>query len=232
MAHVIFWEKPGCAGNARQQELLRAAGHELEVRNLLTEAWNEEGLRPFLAGLPVAGWFNPAHPRIKSKELQPAELAPDAALALLLADPLLIRRPLLQVGEVCRAGFEPDEIAAWIGLAPLNGSDPRHCPCLQAPPPPTPDRYVSFRGIDGDGNARRLVAMLCRYLDQPQHASPFWDLFRQKLALCAAPEQNSGRRLDELFLVHSYINDLYEFFESVGDEEALTLLASIETESC
>lgn len=29
MAHLVFYEKPGCAGNARQKALLRAAGHTL-----------------------------------------------------------------------------------------------------------------------------------------------------------------------------------------------------------
>ena len=38
MADVIFWEKPGCAGNARQKALLAAAGHRLKVRDLLATA--------------------------------------------------------------------------------------------------------------------------------------------------------------------------------------------------
>jgi len=37
MARIIFWEKPGCQGNARQKEILLASGHELEVRDLLAE---------------------------------------------------------------------------------------------------------------------------------------------------------------------------------------------------
>ena len=37
MAKVIFYEKPGCANNAKQKALLAAAGHEVEARNLLTE---------------------------------------------------------------------------------------------------------------------------------------------------------------------------------------------------
>ena len=38
MAKIIFYEKPGCGGNARQKALLLASGHELEVRNLLGQA--------------------------------------------------------------------------------------------------------------------------------------------------------------------------------------------------
>jgi hypothetical protein len=43
MAKVIFYEKPGCANNARQKALLAASGHQLDVRNLLTEPWTEAG---------------------------------------------------------------------------------------------------------------------------------------------------------------------------------------------
>lgn len=116
MAHVIFYEKPGCGGNARQQALLRAAGHTLAVQDLLAEPWTEESLLEFLAPLPVADWFNRASPRVKGGEVQPESLSREEALDLLLADHLLIRRPLLQVGEEKRVGFDPSAIAAWIGL--------------------------------------------------------------------------------------------------------------------
>ena len=116
MAHVIFYEKPGCGGNARQRAALAAAGHTLEVRDLLAAPWTPATLAPFLAGLPVADWFNPAAPRIKGGGIDPAGMDAATALAPLAADPLLIRRPLLQVGEDRRAGFDPAAIAAWIGL--------------------------------------------------------------------------------------------------------------------
>ena len=46
------------------------------------------------------------------------------------------------------------------------------------------------------------------------------------------PEQNGGRSLDELFLIHSYINNIRELFEDNDDLPALKLLEQIETESC
>jgi len=94
------------------------------------------------------------------------------------------------------------------------------------------DRYVTFKGIDGDGNARRLVVMLRRHIDDPAKTNPFWEKFKEKLALAKSPDANQGRHLDELFLIHSYINNLYELFEEYEDREALTLLRQIELESC
>lgn len=94
------------------------------------------------------------------------------------------------------------------------------------------DRYVTFRGIDGEGNSRRLMTMLARHIDDPDKTNPFWEKFKQKLALADSDGANGGRRQDELFLVHSYINNLYELFEQYDDQEALCLLRRIEEESC
>ena len=116
MAHVVFYEKPGCAGNTRQQQLLRAAGHSLELRNLLSWPWDEASLLAFLEPLPVAQWFNRAAPRVKSGEVQPDALTAAQALPLLLAHPLLIRRPLMVVGDEHRVGFDAEQVHAWIGL--------------------------------------------------------------------------------------------------------------------
>jgi nitrogenase-associated protein len=80
MAKVIFYEKPGCGGNARQKALLVASGHELEVRNLLTEPWTETSLRPFFGVKPLPEWFNASSPRVKSGAIKPGELTPDGRL--------------------------------------------------------------------------------------------------------------------------------------------------------
>lgn len=116
MAKVIFYEKPGCGGNARQKALFIASGHDVEPRNLLAEPWTAATLRPFFGGRPLPEWFNGASPRIKSGEVRPGELTQEVALALMVADPLLIRRPLMQAGDRSEAGFDAVKVAAWIGL--------------------------------------------------------------------------------------------------------------------
>jgi nitrogenase-associated protein len=121
MATISFWEKPGCGGNARQKALLAASGHTVIARNLLAEPWTAARLRAFFGARPVTEWFNRAAPRVKSGEVQPESLEESAALALMLEDRLLIRRPLMQVGERCEAGFDTAVVDAWVGLGPANG---------------------------------------------------------------------------------------------------------------
>lgn len=132
MANIVFWEKPGCQGNARQKEILRASGHELEVRDLLTEPWTEERLALFFGDRPVAEWFNPAHPKVKSGDVVPAAFGRQEALQLMVAEPLFIVRPLMQAGDERLAGFEVSQVHNWIGLAleSVGERDPRNCPCV------------------------------------------------------------------------------------------------------
>jgi nitrogenase-associated protein len=132
MAKIVFWEKPGCQGNARQQEILAASGHKLEVRDLLSEPWSEERLAQFFGDRPVVEWFNPAHPKVKSGEVRPADYGREEALRLMVAEPLFIVRPLMQVGEERLAGFEVAQVHNWIGLAleSVGERDPQNCPCV------------------------------------------------------------------------------------------------------
>ena len=134
MTQVLFYEKPGCAGNLRQKRLLARSGHTIEARDLLAEGWTPARLLPFLADRPVAEWFNPASPRVRSGEIQPARLDAEQALAALCADPLLIRRPLMAAEGTCVAGFDEAFLARWIGLAADAPPVGEHCPRPDGPP--------------------------------------------------------------------------------------------------
>ncbi|WP_035984795.1 ArsC/Spx/MgsR family protein [Leptolyngbya sp. KIOST-1] len=124
MATITFYEKPGCINNTRQKRLLEAAGHRVNAHNLLLEPWTCDRLRPFFAGLPVPQWFNTTAPAITTGLVVPTQLDAEMALELMVLDPWLIRRPLLEVEGDCRVGFDPDAIDRWIGLTDA---------------PPTPD---------------------------------------------------------------------------------------------
>lgn len=116
MTTVVFYEKPGCGNNTKQKVWLASSGHTVLAKNILTEKWTTERLHAFFGDLPVARWFNPAAPRIKSGELDPATFDADSALAMMLTDPLLIRRPLMEANGELHTGFEVDAVRAWIGL--------------------------------------------------------------------------------------------------------------------
>ena len=122
MTRVIFYEKPVFKNNTRQKVLLTSSGHEVVAYSLLTEPWTAEKLRSFFGNRPVIEWFNKAAPRIKSGEVNPENISAENALVMMLRDPLLIRRPLIQVGDKREVGFDVEKIDAWIGLKAVDES--------------------------------------------------------------------------------------------------------------
>ena len=118
MATIQFYEKPGCINNTRQKQLLSQAGHVLIVHDLLKQAWANKRaeLREFFGDMPVADWFNRSAPAIKNAEIDPQTLDEQQALDLMVANPILIRRPLLEANGKRCAGFEAAAIEAWLGL--------------------------------------------------------------------------------------------------------------------
>lgn len=117
MALVTFFEKPGCATNARQKKLLIQSGHELDVRDLLFQPWIAQHLRSFFGNRPITEWFNRAAPKIRDGIIDPASLSEEQALDLMCAEPLLIRRPLLEAEGRRECGFDEELINQWIGLS-------------------------------------------------------------------------------------------------------------------
>ncbi|AWK85116.1 ArsC/Spx/MgsR family protein [Azospirillum thermophilum] len=126
MAEVIFYGLADCPANARQKQQLLAAGHSLVERDLATADLDGAGLRAFFGDRPVESWFNRRAAAVRSGAIQPDALEEGTALAALLADRDLIRRPLIQVGDRREAGFDPTLLHGWIGLTAGESCDSKH----------------------------------------------------------------------------------------------------------
>jgi hypothetical protein len=88
------------------------------------------------------------------------------------------------------------------------------------------DRYVSFDGIDCNGNAKRVMELIENHLASSDKSEPFWEYFMAKR------QPRSGPLPDDLFLVHCHLNQIREFFEERHDDTALALLFKLEEECC
>lgn len=123
MAKVIFYEKTGCVNNTKQKEILTMAGHSVEAINLVTYNWTKEELVSFFQDLPVKDWFNKNAPSVSSGETIPEKFTAEAALEAMLADHLLIRRPLMVIGNKKMVGFNKEELDQLIGIT--NATEPK-----------------------------------------------------------------------------------------------------------
>lgn len=141
MALITFYTKLGCMTSAKQIDLLRQSGHNVEVRDLLAHPWTAQELTSYFGEMPVAAWFNEKSPRVKSGEIDPGRYGHDEALAVMLDDHLLIHRPLMESDGKRICGFEPAAVHAWVGLTASSlersaGED--YAGCSQ--PPETPQQ--------------------------------------------------------------------------------------------
>lgn len=114
---VIFYEKPGCLGAAAQKRYLLNSGIKLDVRDLLSYPWTESELLSFFSGKAIRECFNNSAPAVKSGRVVPASLQDSQALAMMLDDPILIRRPLLQHHNSRQCGFESGAVFESLGLS-------------------------------------------------------------------------------------------------------------------
>lgn len=104
--NVLFYEKTGCAGNARQKKLLKSCGVDFEVKSLLDTQWSKATLEPFFKGLTPKEMFNPFSPAIKNNEIDIANITYDEAVEMMIKEPILIKRPLIQINESYYCGFD------------------------------------------------------------------------------------------------------------------------------
>jgi nitrogenase-associated protein len=118
MSTIRFFEKRGCATNAKQKKCLQNAGHTLLVEDLLAYPWAENAvyLRTFFGEKPLADWFNGNAPDIKDGVIDVALFDEKSAIDAMMANPLLIRRPLMEWNSVKMAGFDANEVRAKLGL--------------------------------------------------------------------------------------------------------------------
>lgn len=107
---VIFYEKPGCSGNAKQKKLLGFYGVAFETRSILTTPWSEDGLNSFFDGLEKENIINKFAPKVKSGELNISDYSKDELVKLMVQEPILIKRPLLVLGDKKVCGFDVEKI--------------------------------------------------------------------------------------------------------------------------
>lgn len=88
------------------------------------------------------------------------------------------------------------------------------------------DRYISFKGIDCNGNAEKLMQQVAGYAER---AGDYDALVRYLLNKRTGA---SGPQPDDLFLIHAHLNSLRELFEAYDDANALELLDWVEENCC
>lgn len=118
MTLILFYGKPGCATNARQKQWFQRAGCMVIERDLLQHGMEPKELLSYLEPLPVREWFNPNAPEVKNGQINPAAYDEESALAQLMENPLLIRRPLISIQGKRLCGFDQSRVEGVLKRLP------------------------------------------------------------------------------------------------------------------
>ena len=70
----------------------------------------------FFVGLEPKYWFNLNAPAFSNGEIEPEQFDEQSAIEAMLKDHILIKRPLMIIGDVKIAGFDEETIDKLIGL--------------------------------------------------------------------------------------------------------------------
>lgn len=113
---VVFYEKTGCLGNKKQKELLKANGVDFEVKSMLDTKWEKSTLESFFDGLEINQIVNEAAPKVKSGEINFKTISKEQLLEKMIAEPILIKRPLIIVGDKKICGFNITQLNDALNL--------------------------------------------------------------------------------------------------------------------
>lgn len=103
---LIFFGKPDCLSNRKQLNTLRQAGIPYRSIDILKYEWTPELLASYFGSKLIEECVNKSAPLVKSNAINLENIRYQELLALMCKNPLLIRRPLIKIGEYKYVGFD------------------------------------------------------------------------------------------------------------------------------
>ncbi|MBF0196832.1 MAG: hypothetical protein HQL32_03945 [Planctomycetes bacterium] len=92
---VSIYVKPGCKGNARFKEALKTAGYNVQTTSIIDKKWEEPALKNFFGDQAIHDCVNERAPALTKGEIKVDQLSEEELLQAMIADPILIKRPLV-----------------------------------------------------------------------------------------------------------------------------------------
>ena len=113
---ILFYEKTGCMGNAKQKKLLSDYGIKFKTLSLLDTKWNFESLSDFFNGLTKDEIINPFASSEELEKIDILSISKDDLINYMIKHPILIKRPLISIGKVKICGFDIPKINSALKL--------------------------------------------------------------------------------------------------------------------
>lgn len=112
---IQFFEKTGCKGNTKQQQLLRDEGYMLQITDIISKKWDIESLNRCLKGRKVHDCVNLMAPIIKDEQLIIDDLTESELMEVMIEHPILIKRPVIFYRGEVSVGFNTPLVSKLLG---------------------------------------------------------------------------------------------------------------------
>ncbi|MCH8310874.1 MAG: hypothetical protein IIB17_10335 [Chloroflexi bacterium] len=94
---------------------LSQKGVELDERDFFQDGFSEEELRALIGDRPVSGYFSYNSPSFRKMGLDRDQLSDDQLLKMMVEEPRLVRRPLIQIGDDLVVGTDKKAMSQVFG---------------------------------------------------------------------------------------------------------------------
>ena len=94
---------------------LSQKGVELDERDFFQDGFSEEELRALIGDRPVSGYFSYNSPSFRKMGLDRDQLSNDQLLKMMVEEPRLVRRPLIQIGDDLVVGTDKKAMSQVFG---------------------------------------------------------------------------------------------------------------------
>lgn len=112
MSDVTIYHNPRCSKSRETLALLEANGVNPQVRKYLEEVPSAEELKSVLGklGIGARALLRTKETEYKENNLDDQSLSDDQIIAVMIANPRLIERPIVVKGEQARIGRPPESV--------------------------------------------------------------------------------------------------------------------------
>lgn len=116
-ARITVYEKPTCSKCREVDKILRETGEAYDKINYYVEPLSEPKLRDLLKKLNMNArdLLRTSEAVYKQLNLKDGEQSEEEVIRLMVANPDLIQRPIVEVGERAVLGRPPENIRALLG---------------------------------------------------------------------------------------------------------------------
>ena len=94
---------------------LSQKGVELDERDFFQDGFTEDELRALIGERPVSGYFSYNSPSFRKMGLDRDQISDDQLLKMMVDEPRLVRRPLIQFGDELVIGTDKKAMARVFG---------------------------------------------------------------------------------------------------------------------